>query len=262
MQTQVFDALDAMEADDNVRVIIITGVGRAFCAGADMGMLSGAANKKGSSVYDTDEKGRSGKPSGMADRNVLYPTTILKPVIAAINGPVAGIGLALALGCDMRFAATDSKFLAAFSRRGLVAEYGSSWTLPNLVGTGNAMLFLLSSDKFSGEEAMRLGIVQRCFPKETLLDKTVEFAQHLADKCSPVSLAATKLQVWNHPTRSLTEALDESTELMGLTIGGDNDDFKEGVLSFVERRDPKFNPVSPQNVVVARAKELLMRSKL
>ena len=257
MQAQCFDALDTMEADPEVRVIVVTGSGRAFCAGADMGMLSEAAQTQGGGIGD-----KKNTQGGLGSRDVLYPTTILKPVIAAVNGPVAGIGLSFALACDMRFAASDAKFLGAFSRRGLVAEYGTSWTVPNLIGTGNAMMFLLSSDKFSGEEAFRMGMVQRCFPKEELLDQTVEFAQHLADQCSPVSMAAMKLQVWNHPTRSLTEAVDESTDLMKLTIGGKNPDFKEGVLSFLQRRAPSFGPMDPKNVVIQHAKQLLMRSKL
>ena len=185
MQTLCFNALDKLEADPEVRVIVLTGNGRAFCAGADMSMLSGASSG--------DDDGNLAE--GMGDRDVLYPTTILKPVIAAVNGPVAGIGLSLALACDMRFAAHNAVFLGAFSRRGLVAEYGSSWTLPNLLGTGNAMMFMLSSDKYSGDDALQLGMVQRCFPAESLLDKTVEYAQHLADKCSPVSMASMKLQV-------------------------------------------------------------------
>ncbi len=154
MQTLCFNALDAMEADPQVRVIVLTGKGHAFCAGADLGMLSGAAKKHtAASEFEnagnkTAEKkgGDAEQALGMADRDVLYPMTILKPVIAAVNGPVAGIGLSLALACDMRFAAPHAKFLGAFSRRGLVAEYGISSTLPRLVGTGNAMMFLMSSD--------------------------------------------------------------------------------------------------------------------
>ena len=107
-----------------------------------------------------------------------------------------------------------------------------------------------------------MGMVQRCFPAVELLDKTVEFAQHLADKCSPMSLAAMKLQLWNHPARPVHEALDESVELMGLSIGGGSPDFKEGVLSFLQKRAPNFPPMDPANPVVKRAKELLLPSKL
>jgi hypothetical protein len=142
MQTLCFNALDAMEADPLVRVIVLTGKGHAFCAGADLGILSGASKSRDAKPMADDAE----QSLGMADRDVLYPMTILKPVIAAVNGAVAGIGLSLALACDMRFATPHAKFLGAFSRRGLVAEYGISSTLPRLVGTGNAMMFLMSSD--------------------------------------------------------------------------------------------------------------------
>jgi enoyl-CoA hydratase/carnithine racemase len=261
MQQLCFSALAAMESDPAIRVIVLTGKGRAFCAGADMGMLNSAAgggSAKDKSAAGDDEDASAFRPN---QQDVLYPTTVLKPIIAAVNGPVAGIGLSLALACDMRFAADDAKFVGAFSRRGLVAEYGSSWTLPKLAGTGNALMLLMSSDPIKGDEALRMGVVQRCFPSAELLQRTVEFAQHLADTCSPTSMAAMKLQVWGDQRKSLREAANDASDMMAHSLGSGNADFKEGVLSFLQKRPVRFAPLDKDNPVVVRASELFLSDK-
>ena len=178
MQEQLFDGMDAMAANPQVRIIVVTGAGRAFCAGADMKGLDQI-----SSVREGPPTTKNG--FGMASptpkiRSITHAMTIPKPVIAAINGPVAGMGLAFALTCDFRFAANDAKITCAFSKLGLIAEHGMSWTLPKLVGTGTAMQLLMSSDVILGVEAQRLGMVQRCFDKAGVLDETVKYARDLA----------------------------------------------------------------------------------
>ena len=188
-------------------------------------------------------------------RPFLLARTLTKPVIAAINGPVAGIGLAWSLTCDMRFTNKDSKFSCAFSKRGLVAEWGTSFLLPRLVGTGNAMLYLMSSEVFLGEEATRIGIAQRCFDGD-VLERTVTFAKQLAANVSPVSMATMKQQLWRHPLMADDLALHESVQLMKASLTPRNEDFKEGVQSFLEKRQAAFKPLSSENPV-RKAAEML-----
>ena len=218
------------------------GVGRGFCAGADLGGLDSLAT------------GATGAAMGslaaaLDTRGFLLTKRLSKPVIAAINGPVAGIGFAWALTCDVRFANRDAKFSCAFSKRGLVAEWGTSFLLPRLVGTGNAMMLLLSSEVFLGDEAHRLGLVQRVCDGDCV-EQAMRFAQRLADGVSPTSLAVIKRQVWKHPLMDDEEALRQSTAMMKSSLTPKNADFKEGVQSFMQKRKPAFAPLSATNPVV------------
>ena len=178
----------------------------------------------------------------------MYPSTLSKPVIAAVNGAVAGIGLAFALWCDLRFSSKSAKFVTAFSKRGLVAEWGISWTLPRLVGHGNAMMLLLSSEVILGEEAYRLGIVQRVVDHDVLAH-AVAFAKGLAASVSPVSMAVMKQQLWRGHAEA-EEDMRRSVHLMALSLTKENPDFAEGVASFVEKRSPNFKPISQANPVI------------
>ena len=187
-------------------------------------------------------------------RTPMYPCKLSKPVIAAVNGAVAGIGLAFALWCDLRFSTKSAKFVTAFSRRGLVAEWGIDWTLPRLVGQGNAMMMLLSSEVMLGEEAYRLGIVQRVVD-DNVLAYAVAFAKGLASKVSPVSMAVIKKQLW-HGHMQPEEALRRGVDLMRLSVTKDNPDFAEGVKSFVEKRPPHFPSLSQANPVVSAVREI------
>src|SRR5262249_50124568 len=154
----------AADDDPDVRVIVVTGAGRGFCAGADMGALQEVG--KGASF------GGSGKPQ-------TFPLTIAKPIIAAVNGACAGLGLVHAPLCDLRFAAAGAKFTTAFVRRGLVAEHSISWTLPRLVGQANALDLLLSGRVFLAEEAAAIGLVNRVVEPAALLDTTLAYARDL-----------------------------------------------------------------------------------
>jgi len=225
------DYLDQAEADRDVRVIVVTGAGKGWCAGADMDLLQGL----GGSVNSTD-----GGPADLRDtrRHLEIP----KPVIAAINGACAGLGFAYALSADMRFAAEGAKFTAAFSRRGLIAEYGSSWYLPRLVGQAVALDVLMSGRVFLAEEAKEMGIVNKVFAPEDLLNETLAYARDLATNASPTSMAVMKHQVYNHPSMNVDDAVEASIGLMQESLR--RPDFKEGVASFVEKRQPSFEPYS------------------
>ena len=223
-----YAALDQAAADNDVRVIVVTGAGRGFCAGADMDSLQGNA--------ETDDE------SAGPDRLIWYPTTIAKPIIAAINGACAGIGFCAALMTDLRFAAAGAKFTTAFVRRGLIAEHGISWVLPRVVGSSRALDMLLSGRVVLAEEALTMGLVDRVMAPQELLDAATAYARDLAANCSPTSMAAIKHQVYRHYETDLATALRESNELMVASLK--RADFKEGVASFVERRPPRFAPLA------------------
>jgi enoyl-CoA hydratase/carnithine racemase len=163
-------------------------------------------------------------------------------VIAAINGPCAGLGLVHALMCDLRFAAAGAKLTTAFTRRGLVAEHGISWILPRLVGHARALDLLLSGRVVLGDEAAELGLVNRAIEDGRLMDETLGYARMLATECSPASMAKIKLQVYADYERTLSQSLERANELMGDSFLGP--DFGEGVRSFIERRTPNFAPLS------------------
>jgi enoyl-CoA hydratase/carnithine racemase len=221
-----FDLLLEADADPDVRAIVVTGAGRGFCAGADLDDLS--------------ELG-PGRPTGhVADRRRprALPLSIRTPMIAAINGPVAGIGLVEALYCDVRFCVPDAKITTAFARRGLVAEYGISWILPRLVGRGRALDLLLSGRVIRGEEATAIGLVEHLAESAQLLDAAVEYARDLAESCSPWSMATIKAQVAHDADRSLADALAASDALILESLG--RPDIVEGVASHIARRPPRF----------------------
>ncbi|MGH2760609.1 MAG: enoyl-CoA hydratase [Actinomycetota bacterium] len=220
--------LDEAAADPDVRIIVVTGAGRGWCAGADMDNLQGGG--------DSDDADAAG-----LDRPIWFPTTIAKPIIAAVNGACAGIGLCAALMCDLRFAAAGAKFTTAFVRRGLIAEHGSSWALPRLIGHARALDLLYSGRVFLAEEAKELGVVNQVFAPEELIDKTREYATDLITHCSPKSMATIKAEIYRHWNMELAPSVKEANELMVRSFGFP--DFKEGVQSFVQRRDPDFDPL-------------------
>jgi enoyl-CoA hydratase/carnithine racemase len=225
-----FDSIDRAAADPEVRVIVVTGAGRGFCAGADMDALQSIAGAGGA----------GGGSSGPERRGNDHAMSIPKPIIAAVNGACAGLGLVHALACDLRFAAAGAKFTVAFSRRGLIGEHGISWTLPRLVGHAVAFDLMVSGRVFLSEEAKELGVVNQVFPGKSLLDETLAYAEDLATNVSPTSMAVMKRQIYTHPLMPLADALAESNQLMGESLR--RSDFKEGVASFVEKRSPSFEP--------------------
>ena len=224
-----FESLDKAMADPNVRVVVVTGAGKGYCAGADLGTLQGA------NADDDDESILDGR---MQDEITRMP----KPIIAAINGAVAGVGLVQALMCDMRFAADNAKITCAFSKRGLVAEYGVSWVLPRLVGPANALDLLMSSRIVMPEEAHAMGMINKVVPAAQLMDVVMAYASDLAMNVSPASMAVMKSQVYNDYEKDVATASKDALVLMGESFL--RPDFKEGVLSYVQKRQAQFPPLS------------------
>jgi enoyl-CoA hydratase/carnithine racemase len=236
MSGEVRAAMARADKDDTIRVIVLTGAGRGFCAGADMKRLAGISNagrvdEAADPPFDTTAR------KDFHRKNTYFPS-VSKPILAAINGPCAGLGLCYALFCDMRFASTSAVFTTAFARRGLIAEHGISWTLPRLVGLSKATDLLLSARKVEADEALRIGLVDRLYAGDTLLPATLAYAKELAELSSPRSLRVIKRQLWQTQMQTLDEAMDVADHEMALSLA--SDDFKEGVKHFVEKRAPVF----------------------
>jgi len=244
MQQELRDAMFQAEKDENVRVIILTGAGRAFCAGVDMQNLGFLAGGK-SSAKEIEEMmakwleapKREGVRSDL-QRTYSYLLSIGKPIIAAVNGHVAGLGLVVALYCDLRMASDQAKFTTAFSRRGLIAEHGLSWLLPRVVGLANGLDLLFSARTVDAAEALRMGLVSRVMPQEKFMASVREYALELATMVSPRALRVMKQQVYEGLLQSLSQATDIAVKEMFASFG--TEDFREGVAHFLEKRPPQF----------------------
>jgi enoyl-CoA hydratase/carnithine racemase len=246
MLAEIQHALAAAEADERVVGIVLTGAGRGFCAGMDMNALDSMSGGGSGGREDLSAlKASPGDPAMGENFQVTYGflLSIRKPIIAAVNGACAGLGFVFALLSDLRFVDRTAKFSTAFSQRGLIAEHGASWILPRLIGPGRALDLLWSARKFDGEEAARLGLAERlCEPGEAL-STAVDYIRELAASASPTSLRLMKAQVYRHLNMELGESLQESNQWMGESLK--REDFREGVLSFIERRPPQFKRVKP-----------------
>jgi enoyl-CoA hydratase/carnithine racemase len=248
MADSLKQAMADAASDPSVRVIILTGAGRGFCAGADMSILSRQAQARRSrsgqaNLADVERKFVSSLGPDLSNEfrdaeRFGYFVKTKKPIIAAINGPVAGIGLVMVLYADIRFAADNAVFTTSFAQRGLVAEHGMSWLLPKLVGQANALDLLLSSRKIGADEALRMGLVNKTFPQDTLRDNVLAYARILADTVSPRSVAVMKAQVWKANFQDFNEALAVADEEMKTSLA--EPEFKEGVAHFLEKRAPRF----------------------
>ena len=240
MQAEIEQTIRAAGQDDGVRCIVITGEGRGFCAGADMGHLQSIE----SSGSDRESAPKHTKPAPTEGIEATYPGRFgylyacAKPIIAAINGPCAGIGLIFSLFADLRYAAEDAKFTTAFAQRGLIAEHGIAWLLPRLIGEANALDLLLTARKFTGAEAGAMGLVNKAMPGADLMAHVGETARHLATQVSPRSVAIMKRQVRESYFQSYADSLAVADHEMANSFS--TFDFKEGVASFVERRPPAF----------------------
>lgn len=241
MLSELQQAVTAAEADERAVAILLTGAGRGFCAGADMARLQATTEGKTRSSVEYEATDKPGDFDMMGEDYRLghaYLMATRKPIVAAVNGPCAGLGFVIAMLCDIRFASDRAVFTTSFAHRGLVAEHGVSWILPRLIGPANAMDVLLSGRKFDGAEAERLGVVNRTIEHDCLLDHTRDYLKTLATRSAPRSLQTMKHQVYKHLDAPLGDALRESMGLMEAALT--HADFKEGVASYVEKRPPRF----------------------
>lgn len=251
MEREVRAAMTEATADDAVRVIILTGAGRGFCSGADMSGLNQASQHTAKSSALTNrvatmraEAYASGPipgglelPQAFSYRHAYFPT-VPKPIIAALNGATAGVGLIVSLYADLRFASQAAVFTTAFARRGLVAEHGIDWILPRIVGLPNAIDLLLSARKITAEEALQMGLVNKVFARESFMSEVRAYALELATMVSPRSMRVMKQQLFRAQNLDFGAALYASIPDVVESLG--SDDFKEGVAHFVEKRAPKF----------------------
>jgi enoyl-CoA hydratase/carnithine racemase len=251
MEREVRAAMTEATADEAVRVIILTGAGRGFCSGADMSGLNQASQttSKRNSLTERlatmrSEAYASGPipgglelPQAFSYRHAYFPT-VPKPIIAALNGPTAGVGLVVSLYADLRFASQAAVFTTAFARRGLVAEHGIDWILPRLVGLPNAIDLLLSARKITAEEALQMGLVNKVFAGESFMSEVRAYALELATMVSPRSMRVMKQQLFRAQNLDFGAAVHASIPDVVESLG--SEDFKEGVAHFVEKRAPKF----------------------
>lgn len=241
------NAVGAAVADPEVRVIVLTGAGRGFCAGADMKLLQGI---QGGTTATGGRPGEAdpGAPDFSSDLGpdvsahyggrFGYLLKAKKPIIAALNGPAAGLGFVIALYADLRFASSEAVFTTSFAQRGLIAEHGCSWLLPRLVGPAHALDLLLSARKIGAAEAEKIGLVNKVFAQATFMEEVLAYARTLADKVSPRSMAVMKAQVWKSPFQDFATALAVADSEMLASFK--SEDFREGVAHYVEKRAPRF----------------------
>jgi len=231
--------LQQADADPDVRVIVVTGAGRGFCAGADSAALDGHAERGGYDAGLPDEVPSPGAHlDERFDADFAYHFGLSKPTVAAINGPAAGVGLVLACYCDLRFAAAGAKLTTAHGKLNLPAEYGLSWLLPRLVGVGRAMDLLLSSRVILAEEARQWGLVNQVHPADELLGATRAWARELASTVSRRSLTETRRQVWLDQHRDVRSSVEHAGGLLESMMG--EDDYRRGVAALVGKRPPDF----------------------
>ncbi len=234
MMSELIDCFDLIDADDGVRAVVVTGAGRAFCAGADLGEAGGDTFDAAARGRDASKVNRDG--GGLVSLRIFESTT---PVIAAINGPAVGIGITMTLPMDIRLAAESARIGFVFARRGLVPEAASSWFLPRLVGISQAAEWCYTGRVMSAKEAADAGLV-KLVPDDQLLDRAYELAGEIATHAAPVSAALTRQMLWrgltfDHPMQSHRVDSRAIQELGAMA------DAKEGVKSFLEKRDPEFS---------------------
>jgi enoyl-CoA hydratase/carnithine racemase len=248
MEQEVRSAMLEAERDENVRVIVLTGAGRGFCSGADISLLSTLAEKGETElrrVRAAQDAAAQAQTSSSANgvrpdfqKKYSYFPALTKPVIAAINGPAVGLGLVIALYCDIRLASEPARFGTAFARRGLIAEYGMAWMLPRLVGHANALDLLLSARMIDAAEAFHMGLANRVLPQATFAEDVQKYAAEIAATVSPRSLRVMKRQVYDAMFQTLAESFELAEREMLESLRCE--DFKEGVAHFVEKRAPAF----------------------
>jgi enoyl-CoA hydratase/carnithine racemase len=232
MQGELIEALDRADADDEVRAIVITGAGRAYCAGADL--------EGGGSTFDWRDRQDGGEvPRDGGGRFALRAFECTKPIVAAINGPAVGVGITMTLPMDVRLAAEDARIGFVFARRGIVPEACSSWFLPRIVGISQAMEWVATGRVFTAEEALAGGLVRSVHSGDELPGAARELAREMADNAAPVSVALARRMMWtmlgaDHPM------VAHRADSRAMLHRGQSDDAREGVTSFLEKRPAQF----------------------
>ncbi len=233
MGRELIEAFDLADADDGVRAVVVTGEGRAFCAGADLG--------GGGDTFDWRDlaEGEGSVPRDTGGQVSLRIFQSVKPVIAAINGPAVGVGITMTLPMDVRIAAAGTKIGFVFTRRGIVPEACSSWFLPRLVGISQALEWVETGRVFSSEEALAGGLVRSLHPAESVLEEAQALAREIADNAAPVSVALARQLLWSmlgaaHPMEA------HRADSRAMFARGQSDDAREGVTSFLEKRPAQF----------------------
>ncbi|HVX23174.1 MAG TPA: enoyl-CoA hydratase-related protein [Acidimicrobiales bacterium] len=234
LERKYVDVLEEADRNPDVRVVVVTGAGPAFCVGGDFDTL--------------DEIAETG---GFFDEQIprvltRFNASIRKPVVAAVNGAAAGSGMVYAMSADLRFASTKAKFATGFARLGLAAERGMSWYLTQIVGLGTALDLLLTGRVVLAEEALRLGLVSRVVPADELLDTTLAWAHDVIEKCSPSAMAVIKAQCYRDTSLHLFQGIAESADITFRLLGGP--DLAEGIEAFREKRQAKFPPLDPPSL--------------
>ncbi|MCW2966272.1 MAG: Enoyl-CoA hydratase/isomerase [Solirubrobacteraceae bacterium] len=229
MQRELIAAFDLADADDDVRVIVVTGAGRGFCAGADL--------ERGGETFDWKDRGETPRDGGGTFTLRVFEST--KPVIAAINGPAVGVGMTMTLPMDIRLVAEGAKLGFVFARRGIVPEAASSWFLPRLVGISRAMEWVATGRIFAPEEALEAGLVRSVLPAEDLLGAAYELAHEIADNTAAVSVALARRLLWtglglSHPMEA------HRADSRAMFARGQSADAREGVTSFLEKRPADY----------------------
>ncbi|TML96277.1 MAG: enoyl-CoA hydratase [Actinobacteria bacterium] len=232
MMSELLEAFDRADGDDDVHAVIVTGAGRGFCAGADLALGGGTFDWRGRAEENAVPRDGGGRVSLR-----IYEST--KPVIAAINGPAVGVGITMTLPMDIRLAAEGAKIGFVFTRRGIVPEACSSWFLPRLVGISQAMEWVATGRVFSAEEARAGGLVRSVYAPDHLLDAARSLAREIADNAAPVSVALARRMLWTmlgaaHPMDA------HRADSRAMFARGQSDDAREGVTSFLEKRPARF----------------------
>jgi enoyl-CoA hydratase/carnithine racemase len=243
-QAEIRHALAASDENPDVVGTVLTGAGRGFCSGVDMNAL-GAMSEAGKRLGNMHEHlacdpGNPDKDANFAS-SPPYFLGLRKPLIAAVNGACAGLGFSYATFCDMRFVDRNAKFVTSYAPRGLIAEHGTCWMLPRIIGPSNALDVFWSSRRFDGEEAYRMGYANRLCETGEAVPAAQAYLKEIAGTSAPMSIMMMKKQVYRHLNQELGEAMAESVGWMDESLA--RDDFKEGVASFVERRPPNFQRI-------------------
>jgi enoyl-CoA hydratase/carnithine racemase len=246
MQREMVDAFDRADADDDIRVVIVTGRGRGYCAGADL--------SAGADTFDAEVQ--AARPEVAADApdpsdDLEYPRDMgglltlrifesTKPVIAAINGPAVGIGATMTLPMDIRLASESARFGFVFAARGIVPEAASSWFLPRVVGINKALEWVMTARVFPAGEALAAGLVRSVHPDDELLDAAREIAAEIVDRAAPVSVALSRQMLWrmlgaDHPMEA------HQIDSRGVYSTGRGADAREGVMAFIEKREARWS---------------------